>query len=41
MSSNFSNFQKATTEKEKEKSHAHQITIGRSICFVFRARTAT
>jgi hypothetical protein len=34
MSSNFSNFQKSTTEKEKETSHARQITIGRSNCFV-------
>jgi hypothetical protein len=32
MSSNFSNFQKSTTEKEK--SHARQITIGHSICIV-------
>ena len=34
MSSNFSNFQKSTTKKEKEKSNARQITIGHSICFV-------
>ena len=34
MCSNFSNFHKSTTEKEKTKSHARQITIGHSICFV-------
>jgi hypothetical protein len=32
MSSNYSKFKKSTTDKEK--SHARQITIGHSICFV-------
>ena len=30
----FLQFPKSTTEKEKEKSHVRQITIGHSICFV-------
>jgi hypothetical protein len=38
MSFQFLHFPKSTTEKEKEKSHVHQITIGHSICFVLHGQ---